>query len=143
MGRLTPVSVGDPSFRSRLEAHHLPVSDLDDAALQAFAWAEGDGVEGYGAMLRSGADALLRSVVVAGPHGQGAGRRTVQALAAHAGAHGVERLWLLTNDAQAFFAALGWTAVARDSAPAALAGTSQFRSTCPASATLMVRRITP
>lgn len=139
MPSLTPVRASDPTFVGRLRAHHLPVEDLEADGAACFAVVEDDAVVGYGGLVERGPDALLRSVVVADAPGHGAGRLTVEAICRQARANGVERVWLLTTDAQAFFAALGWTAVERAHAPKALLETTQFQSTCPASATLMVR----
>jgi amino-acid N-acetyltransferase len=52
---------------------------------------------------------------------------------------GLKKVYLLTTDAQAFFRKLGFAEVPRESAPEAIRRTAQFRTLCPASATLMAR----
>jgi quercetin dioxygenase-like cupin family protein len=54
---------------------------------------------------------------------------------------GVEQLFLLTTDAERYFAALGFKRTGRSEAPAQIQSTSQFRSLCPKSAVCMSRDI--
>ncbi|MBK8543757.1 MAG: GNAT family N-acetyltransferase [Caulobacteraceae bacterium] len=124
-------------FVAALEAAGLPIEDLDDAPFRYFSRA-GLAWGGVG----RGEEALLRSVVVA-PHARGAGHGAaiVEAIAVRARDAGARRLWLLTTDAQAFFARLGWRAAERAEAPALIANSRQFSSLCPASATLMIRAL--
>ena len=72
---------------------------------------------------------------------RGYGALVTNALAAQARANGVARLWLLTTDASAFFARLGWREADRAGAPSLIAASRQFSDLCPASATLMVRAL--
>jgi len=51
----------------------------------------------------------------------------------------VRRVFLLTTDAQRLFLHLGFAAVERDSVPAEIRATAQFRELCPQTATAMVR----
>ena len=81
---------------------------------------------------------LLRSLLVAAPcRGAGLGRRLVAALEASASERKVRELWLLTIDAEHFFARLAYNATARAAAPAAIQASAEFASLCPASAVLM------
>ena len=120
-----------------LEAAGLPIEDLYDAPFRYFSRA----CPAWGGVGR-GEEALLRSVVVA-PHARGAGHGAaiVEAIAVRARDAGARRLWVLTTDAQAFFARLGWRAAERAEAPALIANSRQFSSLCPASATLMIRAL--
>jgi amino-acid N-acetyltransferase len=91
---------------------------------------------------RHGADALLRSLVVApGQRSRGLGDRLVRELAARARAAGVRRFFLLTTTAERFFAARGFTRIERAAVPPAVAATEEFRSLCPASAACMTRSV--
>lgn len=100
-------------------------------------------IVGAGGMERCGAGAaLLRSFVVAPAHrGQGIARRMHDALVQRARATGIDTWYLLTTTAQDYFARLGFSAVARDSAPPDIRATQQFRQLCPASALLMRRAV--
>lgn len=87
-----------------------------------------------------GADALLRSLVVApSRRGGGLGGALVSRLDHAAGAWGVRRWWLLTTTAEAFFAARGFGVAERASAPAAIQATGQFKGGCGCSAVCMSR----
>ena len=65
----------------------------------------------------------------------------VAKMTSHARLLGIERLFLLTTEAERYFAALGFNRFDRDAAPAELQATSQFRSLCPKSAVCMIRNI--
>lgn len=135
---LLEITRGEPAFSdfvSALEAAGLPAGDLHAAPFRYFCR---DGVAWGGVGL--GDDALLRSVVVLPrARGGGHGAAIVEALAGHARDSGTRRLWLLTTDADAFFARLGWRRVERSAAPAPIATSRQFSELCPSSAALMMR----
>jgi N-acetylglutamate synthase-like GNAT family acetyltransferase len=83
---------------------------------------------------------LLRSVVVAPSHrGRGLAGRLCQRVGEHARTLGHEALYLLTLDAQEFFAGHGFQRVAREEAPECIRGSQEFSELCPDSATLMRR----
>ena len=89
-----------------------------------------------------GAAALLRSVVVAPAHrDRGLARRLTESMAKEARALGHEALYLLTTDADGYFAELGFAAVDRESAPEAIRRSREFREQCPDSAVLMHRAL--
>lgn len=137
--RATPADL--PVAERLLAEDGLPVDDLDAGHL-AFV-AEVDGVPSAVIGLEQYADqGLLRSLVVAGTaRGTGLGRKLVAALEAFAAARGVTELWLLTIDADAFFAKLGYSERSRHEAPATIRGTAEFSSLCPASAVLMSKSL--
>jgi amino-acid N-acetyltransferase len=137
---LAPCAGDDAVFQAALLAAGLPIDDLDEAGSSFFALSDGVAPVGFGGLEGTGADRLLRSIVVAETgRGTGIGSRIVTMLADRAREDGASRLWLLTTGASGFFARLGWAAVARDTAPAAIAASRQFAAICPASASLMVR----
>jgi amino-acid N-acetyltransferase len=53
----------------------------------------------------------------------------------------VDTLYLLTMTAEAFFKKCGYRLTARNSAPAAMQGTAEFKNLCPASAACMVKHL--
>ena len=121
-----------------LEHAGLPYADLHEPG-RRFYRMDGDcGPVGFAGLEVHGADALLRSIVVADERrGQGTGRKLVAAMVTEAQRLGIERLWLLTTTAAGFFEHLGFTTVDRAIAPPAIQATSEFRSLCPTSATCM------
>lgn len=133
-----------PYIRDLLQQAGLPVDDLNEASMSEFLVAEspqGDvlgtiGIESYGS------SALLRSLVISpsSRHG-GLGRALIERLEAKAVSTGVTELWLLTIDADGFFARIGYTVRGREDAPSAIRETDEFSSLCPASAHLMSRRL--
>ena len=81
---------------------------------------------------------MLRSLAVEPEHrNSGLGISLVSDAETWAAERGVETLYLLTTTAAQFFARLGYEAVPRFEAPAAIAATAQFSGLCPASSTFM------
>lgn len=86
--------------------------------------------------------ALMRSLAVAIDYrGCSLGRRLVGRIIDHARSMGVEQLYLLTTDAEQYFAALGFRRVERNEVPSSIQSTSQFVSICPQSAVAMTRNL--
>src|SRR5260370_11339070 len=136
---LTSARASDlPAIAALLTAAGLPPAGLDDCLPAVIAAREGERVVGAVALETHGEDALLRSLVVApGRRGQGLGERLLAAAIAEAKRRRVRTLYLLTENAQPFFAARGFLPVERTAAPAALGQSVQLRSACPSSASLM------
>jgi amino-acid N-acetyltransferase len=125
-----------------LEASGLPTEDLADPAIALVGAFDGGALLGVVGLQACEAHGLLRSLAVT-PTARGRG--IAQALCEHvfaaASARGLEGPWLLTTSARDYFARLGFVAVAREQAPAAIRATAQFASLCPASAVVMVRAV--
>lgn len=137
-------------IRLPLESDYAPVKKLlasarlplDDFVPEHIAFVASDDDRPVGAIGREafGKMWLLRSLVVSrGQRSRGLGARLVAALEALAREQGVAEVWLLTTDADAFFASHGYQRRDRDEAPAAIRGTAEFAELCPASAILMSR----
>lgn len=126
-----------------LEAAGLPSADLTEAHMDGFLVAViHDTAVGMIGLEAFGAVGLLRSLVVdPGAQRGGIGRRLVAALEANAVAKGVGELWLLTIDADAYFAPLGYEAMARETAPDSIRSTPEFADLCPGDAILMRKAI--
>lgn len=85
---------------------------------------------------------LLRSLVIAEEYRSGGlGRLLVEALEQLATDSNISELWLLTIDADGWFARLGYTEQARELAPAAIQKTEEFSSLCPGDAVLMKKSL--
>lgn len=128
---------------SWLDAAGLPTADLTDAHMTNFLVAADNntpvGMIGLEQLETAG---LLRSLVVdPGARSGGIGRQLVAALEANAVSLGVRELWLLTIDADAYFAALGYEVMERNAAPESIRGTQEFSTLCPGDAVLMMKRL--
>jgi amino-acid N-acetyltransferase len=126
-----------------LEASSLPTVGVADS-LDGFLVGEEDGhivgVVGIEACCHE--YALLRSTAVAPEwRGRGLGRRLVEQAIANAEAQGVQALYLLTTTAERYFPSFGFSQVSRDDVPSEVRATEEFREACPASATVMAKRL--
>ena len=142
--RLTPRD--NEALSELLTEARLPLLSLE--AAEVLGWgvpgADGGATLAVACVEGRGPARLLRSVVV-GPalRRQGMGSRLVRGVEEAAQAEGVEELYLLTETAAPFFAALGYEQIERSEAPEAIAKSEEFSSLCPASATFMRRRLNP
>jgi N-acetylglutamate synthase-like GNAT family acetyltransferase len=118
----------------------LPLDGVREA-LPHFVVAEaGDDVVGVAGLEVCCDNALLRSVAVADVwRSRGLGRALVTRVIADAEARGIHALYLLTTTAEHYFPSFGFRQVARDDVPADVRATAEFKSACPASATVMAR----
>ena len=124
-----------------LEANLL-VDDLDPQLSNFFVATDNNRIVGTGGLEIFEENALLRSLVVSPEtRGQQLGKKLTESLCQHAQKMLVQHLYLLTETAEAFFAALGFERTQRESAPIAIQETQQFSGLCPDSATLMVKRL--
>jgi amino-acid N-acetyltransferase len=129
-----------------LQGAGLPIADLTPKHMRGFLLAvqrqNPVGMVGLERMNSPGPVGLLRSLVVDPKcRGGGLGRRLVAAAEALADSRDLRQLWLLTIDAEKFFARLGYRTMARSDAPAAIQSTDEFSSLCPGSAVLMQKRL--
>ena len=126
-----------------LEAAGLPVDDIDSKEPGAFlAAAVGDTMVGFIGLEQFGSVGLLRSLIVEPSfRGTGLGRVLVAALESHAGDRGVSELWLLTIDADQWFARLNYVVRERDDAPGSIRSTEEFSGLCPDDAVLMSKTL--
>ena len=130
-----------PAWLQLLVAAGLPTDDLDEVDR---AWKVGHaaGLIAAAGVQGQGEHRLLRSLVV-GPdyRGTGWGGRLLASIESTLHQDGVRAVWLLTTGAADYFQHHGYIACSRQEAPASIASTQQFRSLCPASAVLMVKRL--
>ena len=143
---LTPILKGSHAFlglSAALTKNNLPADDLGGEGQRYFALVDAGGAAfGFGGLEGAGADQLIRSLIIHSPmRGKGAGRALVRLLEAQAKQDGAQRLWLLTNDAEKFFARLRYKLVDRADAPKAITRTKQFAKLCPARAKLMRKEL--
>ena len=88
--------------------------------------------------------ALLRSLAVDAEYrNRRIAASLVDNIEGYAKSLNVDTLYLLTMTAEAFFKKCGYLPTARDSAPAGIQGTAEFKNLCPASAACMVKHLSP
>jgi amino-acid N-acetyltransferase len=131
-----------PAIAALLREADLPHEDFADHLESFLVARRGSEVVGAIGFELHGADALLRSLVVAPAlRGGGLGSRLLDRLTAAAPAKRVKRFFLLTTTAESFFAKRGFHKVARQTVPAGIAATKEFNSLCPVSAVCMTRSL--
>ena len=133
-----------PAIAALLRAADLPHEDIGPHLANFLVARVGDEVVGAVGLEVHGADALLRSLVVAPElRGRSVGAGLTQTIMDRARGLGVRRLFLLTTTAEKFFLRRGFAVVARGIVPPALAATQEFRCLCPATAVCLARTLAP
>jgi amino-acid N-acetyltransferase len=120
-----------------LQQAGLPTADLTSNNLALVA-EDSSGTLGIIGLEEFGGVGLLRSLVVRpSARGRGIGQSLATALERLAHGRGISEMWLLTMDADEFFAGLGFRPRNREDAPDAIRGSEEFSNLCPANAVLM------
>ena len=144
---LTPLRPARPEDLDRihrlLKDGRLPTGGVEEHLAEGYVVAEEDtapgaaligvcGVEIHGAF------GLLRSLAVApAARGRSTGRALVENRLDWARSRGLRAVYLLTTDADLYFARLGFQHLSRDDAPPEISGCLEFRSLCPKTAVVM------
>jgi amino-acid N-acetyltransferase len=138
------VEASDDIRRSVIEqllASNLPVEDLD-AEKRLYALLYNNEIRGTGGLEFFGKTALLRSISTNSSYRrEGLGSLIVAHLEDEAKKAGAEALYLLTTTAKDFFARLGYQTITRENVDPAVQASSEFSSLCPATATIMIKRL--
>lgn len=126
------------TVRAFLQAQSLPVAGvMTHKGGFLLAQEQGELIGTVGVEIH-GQVGLLRSVAVSEPQrSQGLATRLVRQAITYATQTGLTDLYLLTTTARQYFPRFGFQAIPRESAPAALANSSEFQGICPDSAVLM------
>ena len=124
-----------------LRDSELPIDGVAEW-LDQFWVAEHQGrLVGIAGMEQYGDSGLLRSVAVVPEwRRSGIGRTLVERVLEEGRTAGVREVYLLTTTAEHYFPRLGFGCVDRETVPAALRASAEFRGACPASAVVMCRR---
>jgi amino-acid N-acetyltransferase len=131
-----------PAVRRLLEAQHLPLDGVDALTDTMVVASSGQEIIGAAAVELYAGGALLRSVVVSPRmQGQGLGHRLTEAALELAKSRGVTTVFLLTTSAEKFFPRLGFEQISRTDVPESVQASVEFQSACPASATVMRKRL--
>ncbi len=129
-------------LKAALAGAGLPVDDVETDGPLFWRFERDDVPVGFAGLEVHGRDALLRSLVTLPPvRRRGVGGAMVAKMETEARARGAGAIYLVTGDGAAFFAKLGYAPCGRDRVPAALAATALLTRLCPASATVMVKRL--
>ncbi len=130
-------------LKDTLKAAGLPHEDIDQGRAEFFRFVTDDGgLLGYGGFETHGADGLLRSVVILESfRGWGFGFQFVKVLESLAKFNGIDKLWLLTTTADAFFVKCGYETVDRAQAPETIKATTEFSGLCPDNAVCMSKTL--
>ena len=138
---ITPAAPTDgPTIAALLRAADLPYEDIGPHLGRFLVARQGSAIVGAIGLEVYAPDGLLRSLVVAPEYrGRGLGDELVRRLERAAADWGIERFWLLTTTAEAFFARRGFRVTPRAAAPTEIAATHEFKSLCPSTAICMAR----
>ena len=127
-----------------LDEHKLPKDDVAAHVGTMVVARENGHVIGAAALELYADGALLRSVAVArGAQGKGLGHQLTEAALAFAHERQIDTVFLLTTTAERFFPKLGFEQVSRADVPESVQVSVEFQSACPASATVMRKRMAP
>lgn len=131
-----------PDVHRLLHELDLPLAGVDDHVRTMLVAREGAQVVGTAALELYADGALLRSVAVDSRlQGRGIGHQLTEAALRLAETHGAPAVFLLTMTAERFFPKFGFEEIARDDVPASVQASIEFQSACPASATVMRKRL--
>ncbi|NNL47972.1 MAG: GNAT family N-acetyltransferase [Acidimicrobiia bacterium] len=122
-----------------LQKSHLPTEGVGEMGPNLIAAVEGGSVIGASGLEIYGTDGLLRSVVVADEwRGHGLGRQLVRRTLDLAVQRGLKNVYLLTEGAAEYFAALGFRRINREDVKGKVIDSAEFSHLCPSTAVAMV-----
>lgn len=133
----------DPALAAALGQGRLPAPDPGAASSRYFRFSTVAGQPvGHAGFERSGADVLIRSLVIEpSRRGSGLAGSLLAILLRRAFDDGARQAWLLTTTATSLFVRYRFDPVPRAEAPAALLASRQFQLDCPTEATLLRRSL--
>jgi N-acetylglutamate synthase-like GNAT family acetyltransferase len=136
---IRPAGASDyASVERLLQASSLPTDGVREALHDFFVATVNDRVVGVVGMEYCCEYGLLRSTAVEAEwRGHHVAKRLVERIIAEAESRGVHALYLLTTTAERYFPSFGFTVTSRDTVPAPIRETGEFKGACPASATVM------
>jgi len=125
-----------------LNQSHLPLEGLAEHLATTLVVRDADTIVGSAALEIYADGALLRSVAVAdGWRGRGLGQELTSAAIRLAEDLEATSIYLLTTTAEQFFPKFGFERIARTDVPDSVRASVEFTSACPASATVMRKRL--
>ena len=138
-----PLPTDEPSIRQLLTLCDLPESDITPEQLRHFLVLKEKGqIIGVVGIETFGRFGLLRSLAIdPGHRRRGFASQIVEKAEEYAASLKIDTLYLLTMKAEGFFSKRDYRRVQRDSAPAPVQGTAEFKNLCPVSAVCMVKHL--
>jgi amino-acid N-acetyltransferase len=125
-------------IRALLEESGLPALPSNIPLSNVIVALEGAETVGGIALEVRARSGLLRSAIVSPDHRRKrVGASLVQSIIARAHELGLRDLYLLTEDASEFFAAVGFAPIDRSEVPGEIRATSEYKEQCPESAAVM------
>ena len=125
-----------------LKTSGLPIDDISSDLPGFLVAQDGDVVVGAVGVEKYGNIGLLRSLAVAtAQRNQKIGDRLFREAERLAKAEGIGRLYLLTTDADGYFAKRGFVPIRRNAAPGQITNHAQFTRLCPDSAIVMEKEL--
>jgi amino-acid N-acetyltransferase len=132
----------EASVTSFLIKYDLPYEDISFHLANFILAKAGGTIIGTNGIEIDGQDGLLRSLAVESEfRSRGISKELYTRLLARAHLKGVQRLFLLTQTAEKYSARLGFRTIRRDSLPASIQNTAEFKSLCPKTAICMMKVI--
>ena len=131
-----------PQIISLLEKEKLPKDDLASVLENFFIVKNGNNLIGAIGLEQYGNCGLLRSMVVDPQYrNKNIASELVQLVEKHAVSLGIGEIFLLTETAATYFIKRGYRQMLREEVPESVQASSEFRSVCPVSATVMKKKI--
>jgi amino-acid N-acetyltransferase len=131
-----------PAVEQLLRHSELPTVGVKDFINDFLVAEAGNDIVGVVGMEYCCNYGLLRSTAVAPDwRSKGVARQLVEQIIARAESRGTNALYLLTTTAERYFPSFGFVQTTRDAVPDEIKATDEFRSACPASATVMSRQL--
>lgn len=138
----TAVDTDQPAILALVQQCALPLEGLDTLRNTTIVALDGEKIIGTAALELYTDGALLRSVAVDPDHRDlHIGHAMVEAALEKARTQELPAIYLLTTTAEAFFPRFGFTVTSRAQVPDSVQQSVEFRSACPASATVMMRAL--
>jgi len=121
-----------------LESANLPTEGVKERLHNFVVLTDGETLIGTGGFEIYGDKALLRSVAISPEYqNKGYGRKIYRRLLENAREQNITELYLLTETAERFFAAMGFKKIPREAADEQVKKSEEFRSLCPSTAVCM------
>lgn len=141
------ISIADISQQKAIVAllsgYNLPTIDLETGNRTFLTAMDDETLVGCVAIELYESAGILRSLAVHPEWKElGMGKKLTEAAEKWSAENGIEQLFLLTTTAARFFEKLNWQITDRANVPEQVAGSSEFASVCPSSATCMTKNVT-
>lgn len=126
------------SIAALLKTVNLPTQGVDENLGNFVVFVDNGSLIGTGGLEIYGSKALLRSLAIHPDYqNKGYGQRLYRGILQGARERNIDELYLLTETAERFFAAMGFEKIPRELADEQVKTSEEFRSICPSTASCM------